>query len=215
MSRCNKCLIIDQKVLSKAYETIMNTQNTFVRVPNQILKQFYLFIDSIHNSDVSDSFSKNKTNKKPQRRTDALSEFALDEKWRSVMEVCWRVYIPRLVSSSAQPHANRLLNPNAGTCPVVHFVPHCGTQQRDEDAYSSNSNTAKVKGRVWDVSNCFYGRGFTGVMKVDVRLITDSVHHWTFFQRLHTSHLLTRFTSSARWSGSDFMIWSNSANWGT
>lgn len=44
-------------------------------------------------------------------------------------------------------------------------------------------------------------------------LITDRPHHWIFFQRLHTSHLLTRWTSSAKCSGSDLMIWSNSANW--
>lgn len=43
--------------------------------------------------------------------------------------------------------------------------------------------------------------------------MTESAHHWTFFQRLQMSHLFTRLTSSARWSGSDFMIWSNSANW--
>ena len=46
-----------------------------------------------------------------------------------------------------------------------------------------------------------------------LRLMTDRAHHWTFFQRLWMSHLFTFFTSSARWSGSDFMIWSNSANW--
>lgn len=43
--------------------------------------------------------------------------------------------------------------------------------------------------------------------------MTDRLHHWTFFQRLHTNHVLTFFSSSARCSGSDFMIWSNSANW--
>lgn len=127
------------------------------------------------------------------------------------------MYIPRLVSSFAQPHANRLLNLDASTGPVVHFVLHCGKWKiEEEDAYSStaNCNSTKMNGRVWDASNCFYERQFVGVMKGDVHLITDSVHHWTFFQRLHTNHLLTRFTSSARCSGSDFMIWSNSANWG-
>lgn len=45
--------------------------------------------------------------------------------------------------------------------------------------------------------------------------MTDRQHHWIFFQQLHISHLLTFCSSSARWSGSDFMIWSNSANWRT
>ena len=43
--------------------------------------------------------------------------------------------------------------------------------------------------------------------------MTDRPHHCTFLQRLQISHWLTFLTSSARWSGSDFMIWSNSANW--
>lgn len=47
-----------------------------------------------------------------------------------------------------------------------------------------------------------------------LRLMTDRLHHCTFFQRLHTNQVLTFFSSSARWSGSDFMIWSNSANCG-
>ncbi|TNN56850.1 hypothetical protein EYF80_032946 [Liparis tanakae] len=33
--------------------------------------------------------------------------------------------------------------------------------------------------------------------------MTDSEHHWTFFQRLWRSHVLTFFTSSARCSGSE------------
>lgn len=51
------------------------------------------------------------------------------------------------------------------------------------------------------------------VLRCCLHLMTDRAHHWTFFQRLWMSHLLTFFTSSARWSGSDFIIWSNSANW--
>ncbi len=80
--------------------------------------------------------------------------------------------------------------------------------------HQQHQTVTLVNGRAWDASNWFYERQFTEVMKGDVHLITDSEHHWTFFQRLHTSHLLTCFTSSARCSGSDFMIWSNSANWG-
>lgn len=51
------------------------------------------------------------------------------------------------------------------------------------------------------------------ILRCCLHLMTDRPHHWTFFQRLWMSHLLTFFTSSARWSGSDFIIWSNSANW--
>lgn len=50
------------------------------------------------------------------------------------------------------------------------------------------------------------------LIALHLRLMTDRLHHWTFFQRLHNNQVLTFFSSSARWSGSDFMIWSNSAN---
>lgn len=42
--------------------------------------------------------------------------------------------------------------------------------------------------------------------------MTESMHHCTFFQREQMSHFLTFWIRMARFSGSDFMIWSNSAN---
>lgn len=45
-----------------------------------------------------------------------------------------------------------------------------------------------------------------------LHLMTDSAPHCAFFQREHSSHRFTFFTSIARFSGSLFMIWSNSAN---
>lgn len=60
--------------------------------------------------------------------------------------------------------------------------------------------------QIWEIpqhNTCFF----------NLHLMTERQHHWTFFQQLHNNHLLTFFSSSARCSGSDFMIWSNSANW--
>jgi len=42
--------------------------------------------------------------------------------------------------------------------------------------------------------------------------MTDKAHHWAFFQRECSSHFFTFLINCARFSGSDFMIWSNSAN---
>jgi len=48
--------------------------------------------------------------------------------------------------------------------------------------------------------------------KIDLDLITDRPHHWTLRHRMPISHLWTFFINSAKCSGSDFNIWSNSAN---
>jgi len=52
----------------------------------------------------------------------------------------------------------------------------------------------------------------TGTTAVDLHLMTDRPHHWTLRHRIPINHFWTFLTSCARCSGSDFRIWSNSAN---
>ena len=42
--------------------------------------------------------------------------------------------------------------------------------------------------------------------------MTDQAHHWTFFHREQINHFITFLIRRAKFSGSDFIIWSNSAN---
>lgn len=110
--------------------------------------------------------------------------------------------LPRLVLPLAQPHADSLLDLDAGHGAVTHLVANCCKETMGRVARHSFLV-------VWDL------RLFLNIylLSANSRLMTDRLHHWTFFQRLHSNHVLTFFSSAARCSGSDFMIWSNSANW--
>lgn len=46
----------------------------------------------------------------------------------------------------------------------------------------------------------------------NLHLMTERVHHWAFFHLEQISHFFTFLISSARFSGSDFITVSNSAN---
>lgn len=55
---------------------------------------------------------------------------------------------PRLVSSLAQPHANRFLNFNAGVGPVLDFILHCRRRGKDrENTFSHLEGQLRSRGK--------------------------------------------------------------------